>query len=83
MGTLPALFLGFCLGGAFVLALAVHKAKAAPTKGTGAALDATHQRLDAALKALDTIARQGEGPLAAIARRALAKDEAIHNTTTR
>lgn len=83
MGTLPTLFLGFCLGVAFIFAIAWHKAKAAPQEGTDTAPDATRQRLDAALKALETIARQGEGPLAAIARRALTKDGTLRNDPPR
>lgn len=83
MGTLPTLFLGFCLGVGFLFAIAVYKTKADPKEGAEAAPDATRRRLDAALKALETISRQGEGPLAAIARRALAKDDAILNDTTR
>jgi hypothetical protein len=74
MGTLPTLFFGIVLGAAFVLALAVRAGKRrAP--GNQPTPDTTQARLTAALQALDTIARNGEDPLSAIARRAIAKDQ--------
>jgi hypothetical protein len=81
MGTFLTLLVGFGLGAAFVVVLAVRASKRrAPA--ARATPDTTQARLTAALQALDTIARNGEGPLAAIARRAIEKDRTLHTRFT-
>jgi len=76
MGGFTTLFVGFVLGAACVVALLVRMAKGRRPKAP-VPPDATQARLAAALQALDAIARNGDGPLVAIAKRALARDAAL------